>query len=51
MNCMVCEHPDWGFKECYREVTGIEIRMLERLCEKHTTKILAKQIMKDVNKE
>ena len=42
--CMVCEHPDWGFVECYREVVGIEYKLLQRLCEKHTNKILAEDL-------
>lgn len=49
MKCMACEHPDWGFIECYREVTGIEWRLLERLCEKHKNKILALEITEEIN--
>lgn len=41
---MVCEHPDWGFIECYKEVTGVEYKLLERLCEKHTNKIIAEDL-------
>ena len=44
MKCMVCEHPDWGFVECYREVTGIEYKLLQRLCEEHTNKIIAEDL-------
>lgn len=46
---MVCEHPDWGFIECYREVTGIEYKLLERLCEKHTNKIIAEDLTIGIN--
>ena len=52
--CMVCEHPDWGFIECYREVTGIEYKLLDRLCEYHTNKIIAEDLttgMKDTKIE
>ena len=41
---MVCEHPDWGFVECYREVVGIEYKLLQRLCEEHTNKIIAEDL-------
>jgi hypothetical protein len=41
---MVCEHPDWGFVECYREVTGIDYKLLERLCDKHKHKIIAEDL-------
>ena len=41
---MVCEHPGWGFVDCYREVCGIEYKLLERLCEYHTNKIIAEDL-------
>lgn len=48
---MVCENPDWSFIECYREVSGLQDKLLQRLCEKHTTKILAMEILDDMVKE
>jgi hypothetical protein len=45
---MVCEHPDWDWMDCYREVAGIEYKLLERLCDKHKTKILAMEITHDL---
>lgn len=41
---MVCEHPNWGFVECYREVTGLEHKLLERLCDEHRHKIIAEDL-------
>ena len=48
MNCMVCEHPDWGFMECYREVTGLEYKLLERLCDVHKPKIIALELTNEI---
>lgn len=50
-SCMVCENPDWSFIECYREVSGLEYKLLQRLCEKHKTKILAMEILDDMVKK
>lgn len=47
---MVCEHPDWGFVECYREVTGVEYKLLERLCDIHRHKIIAEDLTIAMNK-
>lgn len=49
--CMICENPDWSFIDCYREVTGIEYKLLERLCENHKNKILAIEILDNIEQE
>lgn len=48
MKCMVCENPKWTFIECYREVSGLEYKLLQRLCDEHKSKILAMEITEEI---